>query len=263
MEESPPSRSEHRPCGAPGGVAARARARGRARRRGRRDARQERLDRLQPARQPRATRASPTRRPGGVYALAPEFREQVAAAVRAARSVGVVDDLLARTHKRAYLAVLRGRVTCAWWSSGACRACRSCPAWTRRSATTPTRSRSARSCSRSRPTEAVERYIAGRPARASRRAPSPSPTRCGPSCAGSGGPGSPPTRGVRRRTSAVSPPRSSTTRRRFLGAVGISMSRRAFDDERAALEETLRDVVQIPAICGKAATFLIPIPARP
>ena len=31
--------------------------------------------------------------------------------------------------------------------------------------------------------------------------------------------------------------------RRFLGAVGISMSRKAFDNERAQLEETLRDVV--------------------
>ena len=31
--------------------------------------------------------------------------------------------------------------------------------------------------------------------------------------------------------------------RRFLGAVGISMSRRAFDNERAHLEETLKDVV--------------------
>ena len=38
--------------------------------------------------------------------------------------------------------------------------------------------------------------------------------------------------------------------RQFLGAVGISMSRRAFDSERAQLEETLRDVVAIPAICG-------------
>ena len=33
-------------------------------------------------------------------------------------------------------------------------------------------------------------------------------------------------------------------RRRFLGTVGISMSRHAFDTERAALEETLRDVVR-------------------
>jgi DNA-binding IclR family transcriptional regulator len=33
-------------------------------------------------------------------------------------------------------------------------------------------------------------------------------------------------------------------RRRFLGAVGISMSRHAFDTERAQLEETLRDVVR-------------------
>jgi acetyl-CoA synthetase len=35
--------------------------------------------------------------------------------------------------------------------------------------------------------------------------------------------------------------------RRFLGAVGISMSRRAFDEERPALQETLHDVVRFQA----------------
>jgi hypothetical protein len=37
-------------------------------------------------------------------------------------------------------------------------------------------------------------------------------------------------------------PSNNDRRHRFVGAVGISMTRRAFEDERPALEETLRDV---------------------
>jgi len=44
-------------------------------------------------------------------------------------------------------------------------------------------------------------------------------------------------------------------RRRFLGAVGISMSRRAFDEERGALEETLRDIARFQA-CADARNLL-------
>lgn len=39
--------------------------------------------------------------------------------------------------------------------------------------------------------------------------------------------------------------------KRFVGAIGISMSRRAFDDERPALEETLRDVARFQAFAEK------------
>src|SRR3954466_5400594 len=45
---------------------------------------------------------------GGLYHLAPGFRETVAEESDRHNLSGVVDDLLARTHKRAYLAVLRG-----------------------------------------------------------------------------------------------------------------------------------------------------------
>src|SRR3954465_9237927 len=45
---------------------------------------------------------------GGLYNLAPGFRETVAEESDRHNLSGVVDDLLARTHKRAYLAVLRG-----------------------------------------------------------------------------------------------------------------------------------------------------------
>src|SRR4051795_11793725 len=50
--------------------------------------------------------------PGGVYRLAPGFREQGVTGVARAAELhdlgGLVADLLARTHKRSYLAVLRG-----------------------------------------------------------------------------------------------------------------------------------------------------------
>src|SRR3954465_11255971 len=48
------------------------------------------------------------RRPGGLYRLSAEFRETVAEESDRHDLSGVVDDLLARTHKRAYLAGLRG-----------------------------------------------------------------------------------------------------------------------------------------------------------
>src|ERR1041384_3560640 len=47
------------------------------------------------------------RRPGGLYHLSPEFRETVAEESDRHDLSGIVDDLLARTHKRAHLAVLR------------------------------------------------------------------------------------------------------------------------------------------------------------
>jgi DNA-binding IclR family transcriptional regulator len=50
--------------------------------------------------------------PGGVYRLAPGFRDAVVTGVAKAAEVhdlsGLVSDLLARTHKRSYLAVARG-----------------------------------------------------------------------------------------------------------------------------------------------------------
>ena len=48
------------------------------------------------------------RLPGGLYHLSDVFRETVAEESDRHDLSGVVDDLLARTHKRAYLAVLRG-----------------------------------------------------------------------------------------------------------------------------------------------------------
>jgi DNA-binding IclR family transcriptional regulator len=50
--------------------------------------------------------------PGGLYRLAPAFRDTIAGGVARVAELhdlsGLVDDLLARTHKRSYLAVVRG-----------------------------------------------------------------------------------------------------------------------------------------------------------
>src|SRR3954468_8992614 len=47
------------------------------------------------------------RHPGGLYRLSAEFRDTVAEGSDRHDLSGVVEDLLARTHKRSYLAVLR------------------------------------------------------------------------------------------------------------------------------------------------------------
>src|SRR3954451_16471019 len=47
------------------------------------------------------------RHPGGLYRLSQNFRDTVATESDRHDLSGVVDDLLARTHKRSYLAVLR------------------------------------------------------------------------------------------------------------------------------------------------------------
>ena len=68
---------------------------------------------------------------GGLYRLAPRFREMVTAAAAPADEPhdlsGVVDELLARTHKRAYLGVPARRRAARRRSSAARRACPSCP----------------------------------------------------------------------------------------------------------------------------------------
>ena len=141
-----------------------ARPAGHPRRRGRRGARQERLDRLQPARQPvrRGRGRAPLRRPVPALARVPrDGRERRRdAGRRAARPLGR-RRRAARAHAQARLP----RRRCAPASCTSCvergaRGCRKLPGLERRHrATTPTRSRSARSCSRCAPPEAVERYL--------------------------------------------------------------------------------------------------------
>ena len=181
-------------------------ARGRPRRRGGRAPRQERDRRRTTCSPACATRTSPSAAPAACTSSRPTSGTRVAGEGDRHDLSGVVDDLLARTHKRAYLAVVRNGA-CASSSSAACRACRSCRAWTPRSATTRTRSRWARSCSRSRPPEAVERYIANglnRFTPATITDPRRAPTR---SCASVRRTASPSSGRSSTGTSAASPPR--------------------------------------------------------
>jgi acetyl-CoA synthetase len=182
------------------------------------------------------------RRPGGLYRLTADFRETVAEESDRHDLSGVVDDLLARTHKRAYLAVLRDnrlRVVLERGLQG----------MPKLPGMNPEIADNAHALALGKvvlalgPRDAVEQYAST---------------------------------GLRRFTDAtitgleelqdelrrvrltgVATEREEYTRdfcclaaavvdheRRFLGAVGISMSRRAFDSERAQLEETLRDVVR-------------------
>jgi acetyl-CoA synthetase len=182
------------------------------------------------------------RRPGGLYRLSAEFRETVAEESDRHDLSGFVDDLLSRTHKRAYLAVVRG---------GRLRVVleRGLQGMPKLPGMSPDIDDNAHALALGKvvlalgPREAVERY-----------------TRAG----------------LRRFTAATITEPDALMRelrqvrlsgvaaeceeferdfcclaapvldheRRFLGAVGISMSRHAFDCERAQFEETLRDVVR-------------------
>jgi acetyl-CoA synthetase len=182
------------------------------------------------------------RRPGGLYRLRHEFRETVAEESDRHDLSGVVDDLLARTHKRAYLAVLRGghlRVVLERGLQG----------MPKLPGMSPDIGDNAHALALGKvvlalgPREAVERY-----ARDGLRRFTPATI-------------TEPTALMEElrhvRLSGVAAECEEFGRdfcclaapvldheRRFLGAVGISMSRRAFDSERAQLEETLRDVVR-------------------
>ena len=243
-----PPWAEHRTRCAERHLAARARPRGRPRRRGRRDARQERLDRLQPARQPvrRGRRRAPARRPLPARAGVPRHGRR---ASPTATTSPASSTTCSRARTSAPTSPSSATASCGSCSSAACRACRSCRAWTPRSATTRTRWRSARSCSRTRPPEAVDRYIANGLRRFTPntitepdelRAELRDIRRTGVADRA---------RGVRRRLLLPRRP-DPRPRRRFLGAVGISMSRRAFDEEHERARGDAPRRRQIPAICG-------------
>ena len=148
-----------------------------------------------------------------------------------------------RARTSARISRCRTAATCAWWPSAACRACRRSRAWARRSATTPTRSPSARSCSPSRPTTPSS---ATWPPACGPSRPHHHPARraAGRAAGRSAAPASPLDREEFGEDLCCIAAPILDDRHRFLGAVGISMTRRAFDDEHAALEETLRDVAR-------------------
>lgn len=181
------------------------------------------------------------RHAGGLYKLSADFRDTVALESDRHDLSGVVDDLLARTHKRAYLAVLRNNVLEIVLERGL-QGMPKLPGMSSEIADNAHALALGKVVLALGPKSAVDAY-----ARA----------------------------GLRRFTSAtitepeqlheelrqvrltgVACEREEFERdfcclaapvldhdRHFLGAVGISMSKRAFDNERSQLEETLRDVV--------------------
>src|SRR3954447_26049937 len=181
------------------------------------------------------------RRPGGLYRLRAEFRETVAEESDRHDLSGVVDDLLARTHKRAYLAVLRENQLRVVLERGL-------QGMPKLPEMDPEIAENAHALALGKvvlalgPREAVERYaLAGLKRFTPTTITDPQELLDE-------------LRTIR--LTGVASEREEFERdfcclaapvldhdRRFLGAVGISMSRRAFDSEREHLTETLKDVV--------------------
>ena len=181
------------------------------------------------------------RHPGGVYKLSEQFRETVAEESDRHNLSGVVEDLLARTHKRAYLAILRDNQLRVVLDRGL-------QGMPKLPGMNPEIADNAHALALGKvvlalgPRDAVDRYARTGLKRFT------SATITEPEAL---------LEELKRvRLTGVACEREEFERdfcclaapvidhdRRFLGAVGISMSRRAFDNEREQLEETLRDVV--------------------
>jgi DNA-binding IclR family transcriptional regulator len=183
-----------------------------------------------------------TRRPGSVYALSPAFRRQVSEAPELQDLAALVDDLLARTHKRAYLAVPQEghlRVVVERGVQGMLKLPGLGPE-IRDNAHAVALGKVVLALA---PDEALDRYVhAGLRGFTRHTITRPEALRSE-------------LRQVRRTGIASDCEEFDADfcclaapildeRHRFLGAVGISMTRRAFEDERQALEETLRDVAR-------------------
>jgi len=182
------------------------------------------------------------RRPGSVYALHPGFRRVIAQGSELHDLSALVDDLLARTHKRAYLAVPDAghlRVVVERGVQGMPKVPGMAPG-IRDNAHALALGKVVLALA---PDDAVERYMAAglRPFTA-RTITRPADLRVE-------------LEAIRRTGVAIDREEFGDDlcciaapilddRHRFLGAVGISMTRRAFEDERSALEETVRDVAR-------------------
>jgi len=189
------------------------------------------------------------RLPGGLYHLAPGFRATVAQESERNNLTGLVEDLLARTHKRAYLAVLRGnhlRVVLERGLQG----------MPKLPGMSPDIRDNAHALAMGKvvlaraPADALERYLtAGLRRFTPATITEPDVLRAD-------------LRRVRRTGIAVDREEIAPDfcciaapvldeDRRFLGVIGISMSVRAFDEERPALQETLRDIVGFQACADR------------
>ncbi len=189
------------------------------------------------------------RLPGGLYHLAPGFRETVAQESDRNDLTGLVEDLLARTHKRAYLAVLRGnhlRVVLERGLQGMPKLPGMSPE-IRDNAHALAMGKVVLSRA---PADVLERYLtAGLKRFTPATITEPDVLRAD-------------LRRVRRTGIAVDREEIAPDfcciaapvldeDRRFLGVIGISMSVRAFDEERPALQETLRDIVGFQACADR------------
>ena len=190
------------------------------------------------------------RLPGGLYHLSDEFRETVA-------EESDRHDL-SRRRRRPAGAHAQARLPGRAARQPAARRARARPAGDAEAAGDEpgdqrqrARAGARQDRARPRPRRRARALPAAPASSASRRTRSPIPTCCAPTCGACGGPGSPPTaRRSRRDFCCIAAPLLDE-QRRFLGAVGISMSVRAFDNEREALTETLRDIVQFQACADR------------
>ena len=189
------------------------------------------------------------RLPGGLYHLAPGFRATVAQESERDNLTGLVEDLLARTHKRAYLAVLRGNQLRVVLERGL-------QGMPKLPGMSPEIRDNAHALAMGKvvlaraPADALERYLtAGLRRFTPATITEPDVLRAD-------------LRRVRRTGIAVDREEIAPDfcciaapvldeDRRFLGVIGISMSVRAFDEERPALQETLRDIVGFQACADR------------
>jgi DNA-binding IclR family transcriptional regulator len=182
------------------------------------------------------------RRPGSVYALAPEFRSVIAAVPELHDLTVLVEDLLARTHKRSYLAVPGAghlRVVVERGVQGMAKV----PGMHAEISDNAHALALGKVVLALAPATAVDSYIeAGLRGFTANTITDPDALRAE-------------LRLIRRTGLAVDREELVADfcclaapildeHHRFLAAVGMSMTRRAFDDERSALEETLRDVAR-------------------
>jgi DNA-binding IclR family transcriptional regulator len=186
---------------------------------------------------------------GGLYHLTPEFRAAIAGGFGDARALsdlsGVVEDLLARTHKRAYAAVVRDgtlRIVIERGLQGMPRL----PGMHDEIRDNAHAVALGKVVLAHSPPEAVDRYIAN-----GLRPFTPDTITVPDELRAE-------LREIRRTGVAIEREEFDgdfcclaaailDDRRQFLGAVGISMSRRAFADEHEALAETLLDVARFQA----------------
>ncbi|WP_028060360.1 IclR family transcriptional regulator [Candidatus Solirubrobacter pratensis] len=195
------------------------------------------------------------RRPGGIYQLAPEFRRAVGGDSDPQDLSGIVEDLLARTHKRAYAAVVRNGVLRVAIERGL-QGMPKLPGLSSEIRDNAHALALGKVVLALSPADALNRYLA-----LGLRPFTPNTITTREELLAE-------LRSIRRTGIAVEREEFDgdfcsiaapvlDARRHFVAAVGISMSRRAYDEEHVALQETVRDVSRFQA-SADARTVLAP-----